>query len=87
MKISADFMKIAEINKNGFNNTSFTATKNTSMTAMYVSRVINIHKLRCHLIHNYCYYTILMFVKRYQRIGSPICHSAQSIIFESIFLR
>ena len=56
-------MKVAEIVKNGFNNTPFTATKKASMTAMSVSRVINIHKLRCHLINNYCFYTISMFVK------------------------
>ena len=30
--------------------------------AMPVSQFINIHKLRCHLIHNYCYYTTLVFV-------------------------
>ena len=37
VKILADFMKVAEIVKNGFKNTSFTATKkasNTSFTAM-----------------------------------------------------
>ena len=56
-------MKIAEIVKNGFNNTSFTATKKASNMAMSVSRFIYIHKLRCHMIHNYCYYTILMLVK------------------------
>ena len=56
-------MKIAEIVKNGFNKTSFTATKKASNMAMSVSRFINIHKLRCHMIHNYCYYTILMLVK------------------------
>ena len=55
-------MKDAEIIKNGFNNTSFTATKKASNMAMFVSRFINIHKLRCHKIHNYCYYTILVFV-------------------------
>ena len=31
--------------------------------AMSVSLFINIHKLRCHMIHNYCYYTISVFVK------------------------
>ena len=56
-------MKVAEIVKNGFNNTSFTATKKASNVAMSVSRFNNIHKLRCHMIHNYCYYTILVFVK------------------------
>ena len=30
---------------------------------MSVSRFINIHKLRRHMIHNYCYYTISVFVK------------------------
>ena len=61
--ISADFMKVAEIVKNGFNNTSFTAKKKASNMAMSVSRFINIHKLRCHIIHNYRYYTISLFVK------------------------
>ena len=56
-------MKIAEMVKNGFNNTSFTVTKKASNMAMSVSRSINIHKLRCHMIHTYCYYTILMLVK------------------------
>ena len=56
-------MKVAEIVKNGFNNTSFTATKKASNKAMSVSQFINIHKLRCHIIHNYCYYTISVFVK------------------------
>ena len=28
-----------------------------------MSRFINIHKLRCRMIHNYCYYTIKVFVK------------------------
>ena len=55
-------MKVAEIVKNGFNNISFTATKKASNMAMSVSRFINIHKLRCHMIHNYCYYTISVFV-------------------------
>ena len=61
VQITADFMKVAEIVKNGFNNTSFTATKKTSYTAMSVSHFINIHKLRCHMIHNYCYYTVILF--------------------------
>ena len=56
-------MKVAEIVKNGFNNTSFTATKKASNMAMIVSRFINIHKLRCHIIHNHCYYTTSVFVK------------------------
>ena len=63
MSISADFVKVTEIVKNGFNNTSFTATKKASNMTMSVSRLINIHKLRCHMIPNYCYYTILVFVK------------------------
>ena len=56
-------MKVAEILKNGFNNTSFTTTKKASNVAMYVSPFINIHKIGCHMIHNYCYYTISVFVK------------------------
>ena len=56
-------MKDAEIVKNGFNNTSFTVTKKASNMAMSVSQFINIHKLRCHIIHNYYYYTILVLVK------------------------
>ena len=54
---------VAEILKNSFNNTSFTVTKKASNMALSVSRLINIHKLRCHMIHTYCYYTILVFVK------------------------
>ena len=56
-------MKVAEILKNGFNNTSFTVTKKASNMAMSVSRLINIHKLRCHMIHTDCYFNILVFVK------------------------
>ena len=56
-------MKVAEVVKNGFNNTSFTAKTKASNVAMSVSQLINIHKLRCHMIHNYCYYTISVFVK------------------------
>ena len=56
-------MKVAEIVKNGFNNTSFTATKKAPNMAMSVSRFINIHKLRCYMIHNHCYYTISVFEK------------------------
>ena len=56
-------MKVAEIIKNSFNNTSFTATKKASNMALSVSRFINIHKLRCHMIHNYRYFTISVFVK------------------------
>ena len=55
-------MKVAEIVKNSYS-TSFTATKKASNMAMSVSRFINIYKLRCHIIHNYCYYTISVFVK------------------------
>ena len=61
--ISADFKKVAEIGKNGFKNTSFTMTNNASNMAMSVSRLINIHKLRCPIIHNYCYYIISVFIK------------------------
>ena len=57
------FMKVAEIVKNSFNNTYFTGTKKASYIAMSVSRFINIHKLRYHMIYNYCYYTISVFVK------------------------
>ena len=56
-------MKVAEIVKNGFNNTFFTTTKKASIMALSVSQFINIHKLRCHMIHNYCYYTSSVFVK------------------------
>ena len=51
-------MKVAEIGKNGFNNTSFTLTNKALNMAMSVSRFINIQKLRCPMIHNYCYYTV-----------------------------
>ena len=60
--ISTDFMKVAEIGKNGSNNTSFTLTNKASNMAMSVSRFINIHKLGCPMIHNYCYYIISMFI-------------------------
>ena len=50
-------MKVAKIVENSFNNTSFTVTKKASNMAMSVSRIINNHKLKCHMIHNYCYYT------------------------------
>ena len=63
MYISADFIKVAKIAKKCFNNTSFLATKKASNMAMSVSQFINIHKLRCHMIHNYCYNTISVFVK------------------------
>ena len=56
-------MKVAEIFKNGINNTSFTVMNKASNMAMSVSRFINIHKLRCHMIHTYHYYTSLVFVK------------------------
>ena len=52
----ADFKKVAEICKNGFKNTSFTLTNKASNMAISVSRFINIHKLRCPMIHNYRYY-------------------------------
>ena len=55
-------MKVAEIVKNSFNNHSFTATKKASNMALSVSQFINIHKLRCHINHNYCY-TNSVFVK------------------------
>ena len=41
----------------------FTVTNKAFNMAMSVSRFINIHKLRCPMIHNYRYYTISMFVK------------------------
>ena len=56
-------MNVVEIVKKGFNNTSFTVTKKASNMAMSVSQFINIRKLRCHMIHNYCYCTISVFVK------------------------
>ena len=56
-------MKVAEIVEKSLDNTSFTATKKASNTAMCVSRFINNHKVRCHMIHNYCYYTFSVFVK------------------------
>ena len=56
-------MKDTEIVNNSFNNTSFTATKKASNMAMSVSPFVNIHQLRCHMIHNNCYYTISGFVK------------------------
>ena len=56
-------MKVAEMVNNSFNNTSFTATKKASNVALPVPRFVHIHKLRCHMIHNYCYYTISVFVK------------------------
>ena len=56
-------MKVAEIIKNGFNNTSFTVMNKASNMAMSVSRFINTHKLRCPMIHNYRLYSISMFVK------------------------
>ena len=56
-------MKVAEIGKNGFTNNYFFLTNKTSNMAMSVSRFINIHKLRCPMSHNYCYYTISVFVK------------------------
>ena len=40
-----------------------TLKSKASNMAMSVSRFINIHKLRCPMIHNYCYYIISMFIK------------------------
>ena len=62
-------MKVAEIGKNGFNNTSFTLANKASNMAMSVSRFINIHKLRSSIIHNYCYYTISVFGKGLKSLG------------------
>ena len=45
-------MKVAEILKNGFYNTSFTLMNKASNIAMSVSRFINIHKIKCSMIHN-----------------------------------
>ena len=56
-------MKVAEIVKNDFNKAAFIATKKALNMVMLVSQFINIHKLRCHMIHNYCFYTISVFVK------------------------
>ena len=56
-------MKVAEIVKNGFNNTAFAVMNKASNIAMFVSRFINIHKPRCPMIHNYHYYTISVCVK------------------------
>ena len=63
-------MKVAEIVKNGFNNTSFTVMNKASIMVMPVSGFINIHKLRYHMIHNYRYYTISMFVKVLKVLGN-----------------
>ena len=38
-------------------------TNKASNMAMSVSRFINIHKLRCPMIHNYCNYIISVFIK------------------------
>ena len=56
-------MKVVEIGKNGFNNTSFTLMSKASNMAMSVSRFINIHKRRCPMIHNNRYYIISVFIK------------------------
>ena len=56
-------MKVTEIVNNGFNNISLTVTNKASSVAISMPRFLNIHKLRCHMIHNYYYYTILVFVK------------------------
>ena len=63
MLISADFKKVAEIGKSGFKNTSFTLTNKALNMAISVSRFINIHKLRCPMIHNYWNFIILVFIK------------------------
>ena len=63
MLISADFKKAAEIGKIGFKNTSFTLTNKASDMAMSVPRFINIHNLRCPMIHNYRYYIISVFIR------------------------
>ena len=61
---TADFKKVAEIcKKYGFKNTSFTLTNKASNMAISVSRFINIHKLRCPMVHNYRYYIISVFIK------------------------
>ena len=46
-------MKVAEFIKNGFNNTSFTATNKASNIALSVSLFINFHKLKCPIVYNY----------------------------------
>ena len=56
-------MKVAEIGKNGFNNTSYTLTNKASNMAMSVSPCINIHKVRCPMIHNYSNFIISVFIK------------------------
>ena len=63
MLISADFKKVVEIGKKGFKNTSFTLTNKASNMAMSLSRFINIHNLRCPMIHNYRYCIISVFIK------------------------
>ena len=63
MSISADFKKVAEIGKIGFKNTAFILTNKASNMTISVSRLINNHKLRCPMIHNYCHYIILVFIK------------------------
>ena len=60
-------MKVAKIVKN---NTSFAATIKASNMAMSVSRFINIHKLRCHMIHDYCCYAISVVVKVLKLLGN-----------------
>ena len=62
-------MKVAEIGKNGSNNTAFTLTNKASNMAMSVSRLINIHKLRCPMIHNYCNYLIFDAYKGVKSLG------------------
>ena len=47
VKISADFIKVAQLVKYGFNNTAFNATNKALDIAVSVSLFINFHKLRC----------------------------------------
>ena len=72
------FYESCEIVKNGFSNTSFTVTNKASNIAMSVSRFINIHKQRCPMIHNYCYYTISVFVKVLSYLSLSIGISLES---------
>ena len=56
-------MKVAEICQKWLQQYLFHCDDKASNMAMCVSRFVNIHKLRCHMIHNYCYYTISVFCK------------------------
>ena len=49
--ILADFMKVAEFIKFGFNNISFTARNKASNIALSVSLFTNFHKLRCPVVY------------------------------------